>query len=496
MSLGLPLEIDLVSQAHRDEDVLATMKAEGIQPTGKNKRKALSDYSLALEYGLANGRPERLTQPLPKGDEVGALLRQRHELSGALYYDDLAYYAWLLVDGSRTLREIWRHKYPVIVLDEYQDTSPLQASIVSRLAKRGHRLYAFADPLQQIYRWRDASPKRLEEFRGRKPSEHHLGTLHRYRHQPELQAWMQQARDVLLDDRASVSVARPPEIQVLRYDPNQPEKGKVWGAEARELWQLNEPISSAFSADQIETIAVLARRQEQLTVLQRRLAEAFRCGRMRASEDGLDLAIEWAEGYASAVSAEHHAARLLQLAKQVAPRRKELHLEDRISPEGLNPARLRPPRREIVEAINSLLPRCETLSGAFDAAQAVMRLAYADQDPRMIDWDTLYAIRRVLQCPSEMPDAEVLERAKARVRQARFAAAPSPRRGLYLLTCHEGKGKEFDLVVIPHLSATNFKDDEESCQLLYVSLSRARRRLLVRIPNDDVPPICHRLGLV
>jgi superfamily I DNA/RNA helicase len=102
----------------------------------------------------------------------------------------------------------------------------------------------------------------------------------------------------------------------------------------------------------------------------------------------------------------------------------------------------------------------------------------------------------VLQATPHLSDSEAVEKAQSRVRQARFSAAPTPRRGIYLLTCHEGKGKEFDFVVLPYVSDDNFEDDEASHQLLYVSLSRARRWILVRLATGNVPPICERLGLV
>jgi superfamily I DNA/RNA helicase len=84
----------------------------------------------------------------------------------------------------------------------------------------------------------------------------------------------------------------------------------------------------------------------------------------------------------------------------------------------------------------------------------------------VIDWDTLYALRRVLQAQPHLSDTEAAEKAQARVRQVRFASAPTPRRGIYLLTCHEGKGKEFDFVVLPYVADDNFEDNEESRQLL------------------------------
>ena len=496
ISLGLPLEIELASETQRTADVAAVMELEGLKPERKDRSRT-SDYSHALEYGLPNGSPDRLTEPRQSNDKIAARLRDLHRSTGRVHYDDLAYYMWLLLDRSETLRRLWRHKYPVIILDEYQDSSPLQAAIIDRLAGHGSRVYAFADPLQQIYEWRDASKRRLNEFRAlRSPSEHTLCTLHRYRHVPALQAWMQQARDVLLDNAASVTVERPREIHVVSYDPSQPEKNKVWGAEARELYQIDDPIAKTFRNTDARTIGVIARRRAQLDVLERHLTKRFRCGRLRASEDALDLAVEWVEGYATAITVEHHTQRLLQLANAVAPRHEHLDFSDRIGPEGIDPSRLHQPRRALAESITALAQGCDTLPSAFRSVHEVTRLVCKSQDARVIDWDTLYALRRVLQAQRHLSDTEAAEKARARVRQVRFASTPTPRRGIYLLTCHEGKGKEFDLVVLPYVADDNFEDNEESRQLLYVSLSRARRWILVRIASGKVPPICRRLGLV
>ena len=190
---------------------------------------------------------------------------------------------------------------------------------------------------------------------------------------------MQQARDVLLDDAVSVTATRPPEIGVVYYDPNQPEKGKVWGAEARELWQIDEPIAKAFRSAEARTIGVIARRRAQLVVLERHLAKRFRCARLRGSEEALDLADEWVNGYASAITVEHHTHRLLTLASAVAPRHEHLDFASRIGVDGIDPARLRQPRRALADAITGLARRCDTLQGAFRAVHDLMRLECAER---------------------------------------------------------------------------------------------------------------------
>ena len=113
-------------------------------------------------------------------------------------------------------------------------------------------------------------------------------------------------------------------------------------------------------------------------------------------------------------------------------------LRTRVGPDGIDSSYLREPRRALAEGITELARRCDTLPGAFRAAHDLTRLVCESQHARLIDWDSLYAIRRVLQAQPQLSDAEAAEKAHMRVRQARFAAAPTPRRGMYLL----GGGEE------------------------------------------------------
>ncbi|HEX6249720.1 MAG TPA: DEAD/DEAH box helicase, partial [Nocardioidaceae bacterium] len=64
-----------------------------------------------------------------------------------------------------------REKYPIVLLDEYQDTSVAQATMLSRLfsgdapdSGRGHAVTAVGDPNQAIYGWRGASVSNILGF--------------------------------------------------------------------------------------------------------------------------------------------------------------------------------------------------------------------------------------------------------------------------------------------------------------------------------------------
>ena len=496
-ALGLPLDLEIGTDQQHQQDVLGSMARAGFpEPTASQRTGALRDYSAALEYGQDFALPARFEGAPPERlNEVADALLRVHR-GGRIHYDDFAHYMWRLADESATLRAIWQWKYPVMILDEFQDASPMQAAIVRRIAPPPHRVYAFADPLQMIYGWRDASPLRLEEFRTDDASEHTLRTLHRYREQPALQQWMEQVRDVLLGDRERVDVERPGEVQVISYDPAAPERGKVYGAPARELWQLRDPISTAFAGGTIRSIGVFARKRNQIPVLMRSLTQSFRCGLLGDADATADWIREWINGYPASLTVEHHAARLLDVAEMIAPRHPLLaDLRARLCPTGIRTDRLRPERRALADQLNQLAAQCATLPEALSSVRQTARLAINGQDARVVAWERERVLRRVVHVLPGSTDEDARAQVEGRILQLRSASEGAPQRGLFVLSCHEGKGKEFDLAILPWVSSENFDDDAESRQLLYVSLTRGRKRIIVRLANGEVPPICFRLGL-
>jgi superfamily I DNA/RNA helicase len=131
-SLGLPAELDLATESEHHQDVLGAMVRAGQATAATTWDDKARLYARALEFEVEGCRPDTLSEPLPSCTAVGAQLVSAHR-AGRFHYDDMAYYMWRLVDESATLRAIWRHKYPVVVLDEYQDASPIQARIIERL---------------------------------------------------------------------------------------------------------------------------------------------------------------------------------------------------------------------------------------------------------------------------------------------------------------------------------------------------------------------------
>lgn len=114
----------------------------------------------------------------------------RKREQGSLDYDDLqAGVLRLLRDGPNAAVEAIRRGVRLILVDEFQDTDPVQAEILERLAGdelAGGRLFLVGDVKQSIYGFRGAAPELLGAFRERFPAPGRLQLTENFRSTPEL----------------------------------------------------------------------------------------------------------------------------------------------------------------------------------------------------------------------------------------------------------------------------------------------------------------------
>lgn len=85
------------------------------------------------------------------------------EQEGRLHFDLFARLVGDLFRRSGRLARMFSDSYPVIILDEFQDTNSDEWALIQQLGKRS-RLIALADPDQRIYEFRGADPRRVGEF--------------------------------------------------------------------------------------------------------------------------------------------------------------------------------------------------------------------------------------------------------------------------------------------------------------------------------------------
>jgi len=98
-------------------------------------------------------------------DEFVDSVERRKEAEGLLDFDDLLIRTRELLRNGDLLDAL-RERYRYILVDEFQDTDPLQAEIVFQLAGDGPgRLFVVGDPKQSIYRFRRADVEIYEKVK-------------------------------------------------------------------------------------------------------------------------------------------------------------------------------------------------------------------------------------------------------------------------------------------------------------------------------------------
>jgi DNA helicase II / ATP-dependent DNA helicase PcrA len=118
----------------------------------------------AIRNGYA---PDNRLTPAEKAEkqqrEQSERLRLAHE-DGRVCFDLFAPTVADILTGSERIRRLVATMYPVIILDEFQDTNAEQWRVVQALGQFC-RLIALADPEQRIYDFIGADPARLDHFR-------------------------------------------------------------------------------------------------------------------------------------------------------------------------------------------------------------------------------------------------------------------------------------------------------------------------------------------
>jgi ATP-dependent helicase/nuclease subunit A len=207
--------------------------------------------------------------------------------AGLLDFDDLLLKARdLLRDGPESARRQAADAIGILLVDEFQDTDPIQAEILELLTGEGleqGRLFLVGDRKQSIYRFRRAQPRIFQEFRGRFPEQGRLALTENFRSVPGLIAFVNALFADLYEDegealRAS-STAPASDVPVVEFlwadEPPADGAGKVpveqrrrvearWIARhlARRIgegWPIRDPKTGAARAARAGDVVLLFR---------------------------------------------------------------------------------------------------------------------------------------------------------------------------------------------------------------------------------------------
>lgn len=107
----------------------------------------------------------------------------------ALDYDDLIWTTTRLLMRNDEVRSALQDRYRFVLVDEYQDTSRIQALMMRQIAGRHRNIFVVGDDDQAIYRWRGAEPTNLLDFEADWPGAKIYPLGRNYRSTPNIVDW-------------------------------------------------------------------------------------------------------------------------------------------------------------------------------------------------------------------------------------------------------------------------------------------------------------------
>ena len=220
-----------------------------------------------LKYGLVSpseyatiDRPAIAGMSKEKFLDVSArfeAVKQQRRLAD--WEDVLLLTTGLLRNEPRMLAHL-QQQYRHFTVDEYQDISPLQQSLLETWLGDREELCVVGDPRQTIYTFAGADPSFLTGFSTRFPSAQVVELNRNYRSSPEI---------VALANR----VAEHGELEAVRIFSSKPSQQKFSSATSESKW-IAERISEAIqSGTALGEIAVLARINSQLEMVESELTK-------------------------------------------------------------------------------------------------------------------------------------------------------------------------------------------------------------------------------
>ncbi len=164
--LGLPKSFSIYGEDDQRQVMREALRRVGVDDRRFPPGAVLATISAARNDGLdVAGYEARATSAFER--VVAACWREYQRLlwaRGAVDFDDLLTEALRLLEEVPEVRERYQDRFLHVLVDEYQDTNPVQFRLVARLCERHRNLFVVGDVDQAIYGWRGADIRNILEF--------------------------------------------------------------------------------------------------------------------------------------------------------------------------------------------------------------------------------------------------------------------------------------------------------------------------------------------
>lgn len=161
----------------------------------------LGEYFSQLKQQLVKPQSYlEFAKKLPEKDEAESLEAKKHQELARAYqaylelaaknniidYDDQLYLLVQLLEKRPNVLKSLQQRYHYIMVDEFQDTNPMQSRVIDLLAGNKQNILAVGDDDQSIYGWRGATLANILEFKQRYPHSKEITLIENFRSTQEI----------------------------------------------------------------------------------------------------------------------------------------------------------------------------------------------------------------------------------------------------------------------------------------------------------------------
>jgi DNA helicase-2/ATP-dependent DNA helicase PcrA len=456
--------------------------------------------------------------------ENGERLRLAYD-EGQVCFDLFANKVGMLLHGSERIRGLTGTMYPVVILDEFQDTSAAQWKVVEALGENS-TLLALADPEQRIFDFIGADPERLDHFKAAfAPTVHDLSTDNHRSKGTEIAIF---GNDIL------TGKFRQKEYTGIDFHGFESNPNQAYSSLVTQTLQARARLLKTGRRDWSLAILVPTKRMTRI------VSDLFReplgglptiAHTAAVDMEGPILAAEIIAFFLQQGSGPEHFSMFVDLLCNF------FHGRGGGKPGKGNMAeatRIRAAAAKWLEcmAVGKAIPKNSILIAAYDACVLASQIALTG-DPDS-DWIAIRAVTEQSTCPrmkeitNEVRNVRLLERGtqlrhglaqdwrdfgayrnalsitRQSFTQEHFANANKPEAGVIVMNMHKAKGKQFDEVIIfegwpkkaqgkivanpDRIVRSNIVDGAmvQARQNFRVSVTRAKSRTTIMTPSADI----------
>jgi len=506
---------------NEDSNALIKLCIKQVKPDTKGKRfpsaKVLNSIisftrnaEITLEEVIDLRHPQWLSLA-PDIKEIAKLYEHRKKLANAMDFDDLLVNLLILLNNEKVVNK-FAQQFRYVLVDEYQDTNKIQASIIKRFASVHKNILVVGDDAQSIYSFRAADISNILNFEKEYPGAEVFKLETNYRSSQEI---LDVANSVIENNNSQY----PKKLKTIRNKEPLPVLQPSVDQETEAIFIVREIEKLLGAATEPAEISVLFRAAFHSQMLEMQLVKANIAYDYRGGVRFFERAhVKDILSYLRIFSNPADAAawlRVLLHEEGIGPAAAEKIIEQVSQVDQVNQVRQVQQVRQVGEDVlgekarvgwNNFIRIWRTMLDAPDAKKLVpailiesliqspyreyLEAEYVDSSERLADIKQLAVFAQKYESLEEFL-------AEATLQESFSMVADNPslkgdkKNKIVLSTIHQAKGLEWKAVFIINLAKGGFPSDralseenglEEERRLFYVAVTRAKEKLWLTYP--------------